>query len=129
MARRALSQHDDPIDQFNLKPGTTLYQAGDVGDYMFTVRVGALATEGELVELRGSRALVISRGKRMWVATDELRATAASGDAAAIASRYAEIAKSVRHRMWSLGLVAESNVAVAGAAAVVSGSELHSRVL
>jgi CRP-like cAMP-binding protein len=32
----------DPIDQFALKPGTTLYHAGDKGDYMFTVRSGAL---------------------------------------------------------------------------------------
>ena len=32
----------DPIDQFDLKPGTILYHAGDKGDYMFTVRSGAL---------------------------------------------------------------------------------------
>jgi CRP-like cAMP-binding protein len=32
----------DPIDQFDLKPGTTLYKTGDVGDYMYTVRVGAI---------------------------------------------------------------------------------------
>ncbi len=32
----------DPIDQFTLKPGTTLYLAGDTGDHMFTVRSGAL---------------------------------------------------------------------------------------
>ncbi|MGE5152909.1 MAG: Crp/Fnr family transcriptional regulator [Bdellovibrio bacteriovorus] len=32
----------DPIDQFILKAGTTLYHAGDQGDFMFTVRVGAL---------------------------------------------------------------------------------------
>ncbi|WP_295403477.1 Crp/Fnr family transcriptional regulator [uncultured Thiocystis sp.] len=32
----------DPIDQFTLKPGTSLYRAGDTGDHMFTVRVGAL---------------------------------------------------------------------------------------
>ena len=31
----------DPIDQFVIKPGTTLYHAGDGGDYMFTVRSGA----------------------------------------------------------------------------------------
>ena len=31
----------DPIDQFVIKPGTTLYHAGDSGDYMFTVRSGA----------------------------------------------------------------------------------------
>jgi CRP/FNR family transcriptional regulator len=30
----------DPIDQFVMKPGTALYHAGDVGDYMFTVRSG-----------------------------------------------------------------------------------------
>jgi CRP-like cAMP-binding protein len=32
----------DPIDQFALKPGTVLYHAGDRGEYMFTVRTGAL---------------------------------------------------------------------------------------
>ena len=32
----------DPIDQFTLTPGTSLYRAGDTGDHMFTVRVGAL---------------------------------------------------------------------------------------
>ena len=30
----------DPIDQFVMRPGTALYHAGDVGDYMFTVRSG-----------------------------------------------------------------------------------------
>ena len=35
-------QIHDPIDQFNLRPGTALYHAGDAGDYMFTVRVGAI---------------------------------------------------------------------------------------
>lgn len=32
----------DPIDQFLLKPGTALYHAGDRGDFLFTVRSGAL---------------------------------------------------------------------------------------
>ena len=32
----------DPIDQFSLKPGACLYHAGDRGEYMFTVRTGAL---------------------------------------------------------------------------------------
>jgi CRP-like cAMP-binding protein len=32
----------DPIDQYRLQPGTTLYRAGDTGEYLFTVRVGAL---------------------------------------------------------------------------------------
>jgi CRP-like cAMP-binding protein len=32
----------EPIDQFILKPGTPLYHAGDEGDFMFTVRSGAL---------------------------------------------------------------------------------------
>lgn len=30
----------DPIDQFRLKPGAHLYLAGDVGEYLFTVRSG-----------------------------------------------------------------------------------------
>ena len=42
-----LEEHDfdrihDPIDQFDLKPGTSLYQTGDHGDYMYTVRSGSL---------------------------------------------------------------------------------------
>jgi CRP-like cAMP-binding protein len=32
----------DPIDQFDLKPGTTLYKTSDVSDYMYTVRSGAI---------------------------------------------------------------------------------------
>lgn len=32
----------DPIDQFRLQPGTTLYRAGDEGEFMFTVRLGAI---------------------------------------------------------------------------------------
>ncbi len=32
----------EPIDHFSLKPGTTLYQTNDQGEYMFTVRSGAL---------------------------------------------------------------------------------------
>ena len=32
----------DPIDQFTLKPGTSLYHAGDQGEYLYTVRSGAL---------------------------------------------------------------------------------------
>jgi CRP/FNR family transcriptional regulator len=32
----------EPIDQYHIRPGTTLYRAGDAGDYMFTVRSGTL---------------------------------------------------------------------------------------
>lgn len=32
----------DPIDQFQLKPGTALYRTGDDGEFLFTVRSGAL---------------------------------------------------------------------------------------
>jgi len=32
----------DPIDQFTLEPGATLYHTGDPGDYMYTVRSGVL---------------------------------------------------------------------------------------
>lgn len=35
-------QIHDPIDQFSLRPGMTLYHAGDTGEYMFTVRTGSL---------------------------------------------------------------------------------------
>jgi CRP-like cAMP-binding protein len=36
------AQIHDPIDQFNLKPGTSLYRAGDAAESMFTIRTGAL---------------------------------------------------------------------------------------
>jgi len=36
------SQIHDPIDQFVLEPGATLYRAGDKGDYMYTIRSGVL---------------------------------------------------------------------------------------
>jgi CRP-like cAMP-binding protein len=32
----------DPIDQFTLKPGTSLYRTGDAAEHMFTVRSGIL---------------------------------------------------------------------------------------
>jgi CRP/FNR family transcriptional regulator, anaerobic regulatory protein len=35
-------QIHDPIDQFTLKPGASLYRTGDTGEHMFTVRCGAL---------------------------------------------------------------------------------------
>lgn len=38
----AFERIHDPIDQFTLKPGTPLYRAGDRGEFMFTVRSGAL---------------------------------------------------------------------------------------
>lgn len=39
------------------------------------VRLTTLGAAGELVEVRGSRALVAVTGKRLWVGTDELRPT------------------------------------------------------
>ena len=51
----------DPIDQFDLKPGTALYQAGGHGDYMYTVRSGALKLVQYLPD--GSQRIVrIARG-------------------------------------------------------------------
>lgn len=51
----------DPIDQFDLKPGTSLYQAGELGDYMFTVRSGSLKLVQCLPD--GSQRIVrIARG-------------------------------------------------------------------
>lgn len=32
----------DPIDQYEIKPGTALYHGGDAGEYLFTVRTGAI---------------------------------------------------------------------------------------
>jgi CRP-like cAMP-binding protein len=37
-----LERIHDPIDQFTLKPGASLYRTGDAGDYLFTVRAGTL---------------------------------------------------------------------------------------
>ncbi|MGB5833733.1 MAG: Crp/Fnr family transcriptional regulator [Thiohalocapsa sp.] len=42
LEERDFDRIHDPIDQFDLKPGTRLYQTGDHGDYMYTVRSGAL---------------------------------------------------------------------------------------
>jgi CRP-like cAMP-binding protein len=42
LAERDFQRIHDPIDQYILRPGTPLYHAGDQGDFMFTVRSGAL---------------------------------------------------------------------------------------
>jgi CRP-like cAMP-binding protein len=42
LEERDFQKIHDPIDQFVLKPGTALYHAGDHGEYLFTVRSGAL---------------------------------------------------------------------------------------
>lgn len=64
----------DPIDQFTLKPGTSLYRAGDTGDHMFTVRVGALKLVQYLPD--GSQRIV-----RIVRATDVLGLEAILDDA------------------------------------------------
>lgn len=51
----------DPIDQFSLKPGTPLYLTHDQGEFMFTVRSGALKLVQYLAD--GSQRIVrIVRG-------------------------------------------------------------------
>lgn len=42
LTERDFEKIHDPIDQFTLKPGASLYHAGDRGEFMFTVRSGAL---------------------------------------------------------------------------------------
>jgi CRP-like cAMP-binding protein len=42
LAESDFTRIHDPIDQYSLKPGTSLYRAGDAADYMFTVRTGVL---------------------------------------------------------------------------------------
>ncbi|MGD9299649.1 MAG: cyclic nucleotide-binding domain-containing protein, partial [Thiohalocapsa sp.] len=42
LAEQDFDRIHDPIDQFDLKPGTMLYKAGDVDDHMYTVRSGAI---------------------------------------------------------------------------------------
>ncbi|AFL72330.1 Crp/Fnr family transcriptional regulator [Thiocystis violascens] len=64
----------DPIDQFTLRPGTSLYRAGDTGDHMFTVRAGALKLVQYLPD--GSQRIV-----RIVRATDVLGLEAILDDA------------------------------------------------
>ncbi len=42
LEEKDFSQIHDPIDQFVLEPGATLYRAGDSGDYMYTIRSGVM---------------------------------------------------------------------------------------
>ncbi len=63
----------DPIDQFSLKPGTTLYHNGEQGAHMFTVRSGALKLVQYLSD--GSQRIV-----RIVRTTDILGLEALVGD-------------------------------------------------
>ena len=42
LEEQAFERIHEPIDQFTLKPGNVLYHVGDAGDFLFTVRSGAL---------------------------------------------------------------------------------------
>jgi CRP/FNR family transcriptional regulator, anaerobic regulatory protein len=42
LAEADFDQIHDPIDQYDLKPGTALYKTGDVGDFMYTIRSGSI---------------------------------------------------------------------------------------
>jgi CRP/FNR family transcriptional regulator, anaerobic regulatory protein len=42
LAERDFERIHDPIDQFELRPGSTLYRSGDASEYMFTIRSGSL---------------------------------------------------------------------------------------
>jgi CRP-like cAMP-binding protein len=73
----------DPIDQFNLKPGTSLYQAGEVGEHMFTVRSGSLKLVQYLPD--GSQRIVrIARGTDV-LGLEALLGNAYQHDAVALA--------------------------------------------
>lgn len=63
----------DPIDQFELKPGSVIYRAGDEGDFMFTVRTGSLKLVQYLPD--GSQRIV-----RLAHATDVVGLEALLGD-------------------------------------------------
>jgi DNA mismatch repair protein MutS2 len=65
----ALDVGADPTDV----PSSREPQIGDA------VRIASLASDGELVERRGNRSLVVVRGKKMWVSADDIRPTGASG--------------------------------------------------
>jgi CRP/FNR family transcriptional regulator, anaerobic regulatory protein len=69
----AFERIHEPIDQFTLKPGTTLYHAGDAGDFLFTVRTGALKLVQYLPD--GSQRIV-----RIARTTDVLGLEAVLGD-------------------------------------------------
>jgi len=61
LTEKDFGQIHDPIDQFVLQPGTTLYRAGDSGEFMFTIRSGALKLIQYLAD--GSQRIVrIVRG-------------------------------------------------------------------
>ncbi len=90
----------DPIDQFNLTPGTTLYQAGDHGQYMFTVRTGALKLVQYLPD-GGQRIVRIAR------ATDVLGLEALLGDDYqhnAVALQATEVCRFPTRVVQSLGV-------------------------
>ncbi|WP_040854750.1 Crp/Fnr family transcriptional regulator [Thiorhodovibrio frisius] len=63
----------EPIEQSSIKPGTTLYQTGDQGEFMFTVRSGALKLVQYLAD--GSQRIV-----RIVRATDVLGLEALLGE-------------------------------------------------
>ena len=63
----------DPIDQFDLKSGMPLYQTGDQGDFMYTVRSGAMKLVQYLPD-GGQRIVRIARS------TDVLGLEALLGD-------------------------------------------------
>lgn len=63
----------EPIEQSIIRPGTTLYQAGDIGEFMFTVRSGALKLVQYLAD--GSQRIV-----RIVRATDVLGLEALLGE-------------------------------------------------
>lgn len=74
------------------------------------VRVDSLGTDGELVEIRGSRALVTIRGKRMWVESDGLQPAVRGAAESKPARRTAAVEVDVvaDHELKLLGLDGES---------------------
>jgi DNA mismatch repair protein MutS2 len=84
--------------------GTVQSKPGD------RVRVGSLGADGELIEIRGSRALVTIRGKRMWVESDGLQPAARGTAEPKPARRTAAVEVDVvaDHELKLLGLDGES---------------------
>jgi DNA mismatch repair protein MutS2 len=80
LALDAGTQTSAPVDDAGREP-----EVGDV------VRVATLGAAGELVERRGSQALVVVRGKRTWVAAADVESTSAPPSGTRAGSRPVQV--------------------------------------
>jgi DNA mismatch repair protein MutS2 len=71
------------------------------------VRIGSLGGVGELAEERGSRALVVIGGKRLWVERGDLRAVARGEDVVHPPKVVVEVGEEAERELRLLGLDSE----------------------